>query len=195
LKNQGDPQSPGRLSSFFTLKDVFTLRNTVVMGMLLAIGVVLDQFSIYITPTFKAISFAYLPGVMVSMLFGPWAAILYGFAFDSLGFFINSHGNSYFFGYALTAMVTYLIYAVFMYQRPVKVWRVAIARGVVLLAVVFGLNFLWDYMMYHKAAGAYFTGVRLVNNLVQYPFHVVLTAFLARYVQKLYPHVNKGKRT
>lgn len=181
------------IRDFFSIKEVFTLRNTVVMGMMLAMSVVLDQFSLYITPTFKAISFAYLPGVIVAVLFGPWAAIVFGFVYDTIKFVVNSHGGAYFPGYALSEMVTFFIYACFLYKRPIKVWRVACARILFLITVVFGLNFIWQAMMLGKTAGGYFTGVRLINNLVQLPFHVALTALIVNYIFKL-KLINKFNR-
>jgi ECF transporter S component (folate family) len=137
------------------------------------------MLTIYLTPTFKAISFSYLPGVITAVLFGPWAALIYGLAADTVGYMANPTGG-YFFGYAISAMVTYFIYAVLLYgSQNDKLWqlvvRAAIARILIIGIVFFGLNFQWARMTYGQVAGAFFTGVRLINNAVQFPFHVALT--------------------
>ncbi len=171
------------LGDIFSFKKVFTVKNMIIMGMMVATAVVLSRFSLYITPTFKAISFAYLPGVLVSVLFGPWAALVFGFVSDWATFLANPQGF-YFFGYAISGMVTYFIYACFLYKRPIQIWRVVLARALVIILVVFGLNFIWNSMMYGTIASKYFTSVRLINNLVQFPFHVAITLFLARFITK-----------
>ncbi len=173
------------LASWFSIKDVFTVRSTVVMGMMVALSVVLDQFSIYLTPTFKAIGFSYLPGVMVALLYGPWAALTFGFVTDTVGFLINSHGSAYFGGYAISAMISNLIYACLLYNRPVSIQRVAIARALVIILVGFGLNFVWSSVMYGTGASKYFSTGRFINNVVQFPFHVLLTTFVCKYLLKM----------
>jgi ECF transporter S component (folate family) len=147
------------------------------MALMAAAAAVLSRFSIYLTPTFKAISFTYLPGAIVAILCGPWNALAYGFVSDALQYFANPQGG-YFPGYALSEMLSCLIYALFLYERPVTLWRVIAARLVILAAVTMGLNYIWMRMMYGTIAGGYFTGARLVNNLVQLPFHALIITFV-----------------
>jgi ECF transporter S component (folate family) len=172
-------QNIQKVDGFFSRKGVFTPKNLVVMAMMVALAAILSRFSIYITPTFKAISFAYLPGAITAMLFGPWAALVYGLASDTLNYFANPQGG-YFPGYALSEMLSYFIYACFLYKRPVSFVRVLIARILILITVVFGLNYLWMNIMYGSTAGSFFTGARLINNLVQLPFHTLLITFVAK---------------
>jgi hypothetical protein len=65
------------------------------------------------------------------------------------------------------------------------VLRIASARALILLLVILGLNFVWLSLMYGQSAGTFFTGARLVNNLVQFPFHVALTWFVGKRVVAL----------
>ncbi len=186
VKNSG-LSGQAAIKDFFAKKNVFSLRNLIFMGLMLAIGAVLSRFTLYITPTFKAITFAYLPGAMVAMLLGPWAAIIYGFVSDFILYIVNPQGG-YFPGYALSEMFTYFIYACFMYQKPVTILRVTLARAIITVAVTFGLNYIWTSMMYGTAASGYFTGARLINNIVQFPFHVVLITFVGKKLLKLKPN-------
>lgn len=183
-ENNDSPSFLMKSRDFFRVKNVFTLRNLLVMGLMAAAAAVLSRLSIYITPTFKAISFAYLPGTIVAMLFGPWAAIAYGFVSDNIIYFSNPQGG-YFPGYTISEMLTYFIYACFLYKQSITIWRVVLARILILITVVFSLNYLWTSMMYGTAASGYFTGVRLINNLVQLPFHALLITFLGKQLVKL----------
>lgn len=173
-----------KIEKFFSLKGVFTVRNLVVIAMMLAFKIVLSQFSLYITPTFKAISFAYLPGAMVAMLYGPVAALIFGFAADTLGFIIHPSGV-YFIGYALSEMLSYFIYACCFYRKPVTYTRAVISRIVITITITFGLNFVWNMMLYGSVASKYFTTVRLINNIVQLPFHAALIVFFGKFVRKV----------
>jgi ECF transporter S component (folate family) len=167
------------IREFFDTKDVFCVQNLVMMGIMIAVAAVLSRFSIYITPTFKAIGFTYLPGALVAMMFGPWSAIAYGFISDAVTYIMNPQGG-YFPGFAVSEMLACFIYACFLYKRPVTLLRVVLARLLILVLVVFGLNFIWMNMMYGQIAGGYYTGARLINNLVQFPFHALLIRLIGK---------------
>jgi ECF transporter S component (folate family) len=169
----------GEKRDFWNARSVFALRNLTVMGVMLALGAVLSRFTLYITPTFKGIGFAYLPGALVALLFGPWAAIAYGFLSDAVNYFSNPQGF-YFPGYALSEALSYFLYACFLYRRPVSVWRVAAARGLILIFITLGLNCFWDAAMYGANPAGFYTGTRLLNNLIQFPFHAALVLVLGR---------------
>jgi len=170
---------------FFSIKGVFALRNCVFMGFLAAIAVLLGLYgTVYITATFKAVSFSYLPGAVAAALFGPWAALAFGFVADTVKFVANPQG-AYHPGYALSEMAHYFIYACFFYKQRLTLWKPFAARLIVIITVFFGLNFLWQNMMMGSNAAAFFTGVRLINNFVQWPFHALLTYFVCKYTVRL----------
>ena len=174
------------IRSFFSVKGVFKLKNVAIIGMMLALGVILDRlFSFYPTPTFRILSFSYLPGVIVAMLFGPWAALIYGLISDTLKFAVNPHGF-YFFGYAISEMLMFFIYACFLYKRRISFFKVLFAKIIIMAIISFGLNFVWNSMMYGTAASKFFTGGRLINNAVQLPFHTLLTLYAGEYLSKIF---------
>lgn len=172
------------MRSFFSLDGVFRTRNIVLVGLMVALKMILEPFSIYITPTFKLITLSYLPGVMIAAVLGPWAALAFGFVADTVGYVVAGMGP-YFPGYAISEMLTYFIYACLLYKRAVSIPRVLIARVIEVVTVIFGLNFLWNVIMYGSAASVYFTGVRLINNLIQIPLHVALSCICVRLARKL----------
>ena len=184
------PSPRVRLLDFFSVKDVFALRNVIIMGLMAALTAVLSRFTIYISPTQKFMDIAYLPGAVIAMLYGPWAALGFGFVSDTVGYFANPQGV-YFFGYAVSKMVSLFIYACFFYKQRVTLGRAIAARALVLVIVVFGLNFVWQSIMMGQLSAAYFTSTRLVLNAVQFPFHVALILLLGKPAERIKTVIQK----
>ncbi len=165
-------------------ENVFKTRPLVVMAMLTALHFVLSQFNIYLTPTFRLVSFSFIPGAIAAILYGPVAGLAFGFVADTVGYIAKPMGP-YFIGYAVSAMATNFIYASFLYKKPLQLWRVALAQLLVLGITVFGLNYLWNLIMYGSVASKYYTSVRILNNLLQYPLHVGLVLVFGKFASRL----------
>jgi len=106
----------------------FTTKKIVVMGLMIALAIILSSFDIWITPSFKLFSIIYLPSAIVSIIYGPIAGLVFGFASDFATYIARPNGP-YFLGYALSTMVANLIYGCLLYKRPLNIVRVAIARA------------------------------------------------------------------
>ncbi len=175
---------------FFRIKGVFTTRSIAVMGVMTAVSAILEALTrVDVSAQFTIISFAFIPASVVSLLYGPWAGMAFGAVSDLVNFIVHPQGF-YFPGYALSAMLGNVMYAFFLYKRPVSVWRVTAARILVTLAVTFGLNFFWDSVMYGMAPGAFFGTARLISNAIKLPLQVLLiflTGNLAVRIDKRYP--------
>ncbi|MDR2712613.1 MAG: folate family ECF transporter S component [Clostridiales bacterium] len=214
--------SPRTLGNFFRKRNLFSLRHLTFMGLMIAISVVLGQLDIYANPSFRLFSISYLPGVIVAMLCGPWEALAYGLIKDLLVFITNPHGP-YFPGYALSEMLTYFIYAYFLYQKPILLlrnkqtvryysattmvlyklgfalgtiaknltynWRVFVSYLIVTISITLGLGYIWLSILYGKPAGEFYTGVRLINQLWQFPLHVFLIIITGHFCQKNLPNL------
>ena len=174
------------LKEFFSHKDVFKPKHLALMAIMLAFTTILSMpgLTIYISETFQMISFAYLPAIIVARLFGPWASLTFAIAADTVSYFVFPQGP-YFPGFVISEMVSCFIYALFLYKQELSIPKIIIARILVLLIVSFGLNFLWLSMLYGSTAAGFFTGARIINNLVQFPFHIALIYFVLRQVQKI----------
>jgi ECF transporter S component (folate family) len=173
-------------SEFFSRKDVFTVKNLAMTAILLAARTILNLpfLTIYITPTFKLITFSYMADAICAMAFGPLAALAFGFAGDTLGFFVNP-GGAYFPGFAVSEMATCFLFALFFYKRPVT-WPRAVAVWILnLVIVLLGLNSLWLILVYGQTAGMTFTVARVVSNAVQSPMHIILLYFVLTGVRRL----------
>ncbi|GHU67374.1 folate ECF transporter [Clostridia bacterium] len=176
------------MSKFFSIKGVFTPKHLAAMAMLLGVRTILNLpfLTIYLGPSFKLITFAYITDALCAMLFGPVAGLAFGFAGDFIGFLASAGtGGAYFPGFALSEMLTCLIFACFFYKKAIKVPQVIAAWMINLAVVLLGLNSLWLILMYGMDAGAVFTVARLVSNLVQAPIHIVILALLLPRVRQL----------
>lgn len=162
----------------------FTTKKVVVMGLMIALAVILSTFDIWVTPNFKLFSIIYLPSAIVSILYGPIAGIIFGFASDFATYLAKPVGP-YFFGYALSAMVANFIYGTFLYKQKISITRVAIARAIIVFTVTLGLNAIWMNMMYGQSAGQFYTGTRLIRNLIQFPLDVILITYIGRLAVKV----------
>lgn len=175
------------LREFFAT-DVFTVRAVVTMAALLAIRTILGLpfLTIFIGPGFKLISFAYTMDAITAMFFGPIAGLAFGFAGDFLGWFASSGaGGGYFPGFAISEMVTCLLFACFFYKRKITVPRVIIVWLINLFAVLLGLNSIWLIMMYGWSAGEVYALTRVVVNIVQSPLHIVILYLLLTRIRRL----------
>jgi len=175
------------------------------MGMLLALRVILGFVTIQPVPYFRFFSITFIPMAMVSYLFGPWAALVFGFAGDTLGFITRPMGV-YFIGFAISEMAICFIYACFTYKRPVDnlkwlVFRVLLARICIAIFVTFGLNFLWFNLFgaifgvppAARQAGVFFIASgRLLNNIIQLPLFVFLSVYFIRLAHRLNDLRNRG---
>ncbi|MDR1665414.1 MAG: folate family ECF transporter S component [Clostridiales bacterium] len=171
------------MKDFFNPKGVFTTRNLALMALMVAASTVLGMLETFVDPSQKLYSFAYLPRAMAALSFGPYAAVAVAFVSDFTGFLTNpSYG--YFFGYAVSAMVTDFICAAFLYKRKITFLRAAAARALVVVLVVFGLNGIWQVFYYGAEAAKYFSLFRLLRNLIQFPLDVYLMVMMGGHVRK-----------
>jgi ECF transporter S component (folate family) len=176
------------LREFFSAKGVFTTRNVVIMAILLAIRTILNLpfLTIYLGPNFKLLTFSYITDAMTSMFFGPIAGAVFAFAGDTLGFFaLGGAGGVYFPGFAISEVVTCLIFACFFYKRKLTLPRSISAWFINVGVVLLGMNSLWLILMYGMEAGKVFTFARIVSNIVQSPLHIAILFFLLTRVAKI----------
>ena len=181
---------------FWSVRGVFTTRKIVLMGLLVALTAVFAMFlEIYLTPQQRLFSFSYLPGALASMLFGPWAGLFVGFGGDFLGWLIKPGKGVYFPGFALSAMLQNLIYAVFFYRRssvpdkPVKaLLRALLAQTAVLIIINLGLNMMWLNVMYGRTAGEMYSLFNVALKLAQFPIDIGLLTGLC-YLRRRIPQL------
>jgi ECF transporter S component (folate family) len=183
------------MKNFFSIKNVFSVRNLTIMALLAALDVVLARYTtIHLTPQFTLVSFEYIPAAIVSALFGPWAGIVFGLVSDTVGYFANPLGP-YLPVWAISAMVGNLIESIFLYPGKFDWWRILIARLLIMLVVTMGLNFIWQSIYFGAAAGAYYNSARLISNIVQLPIQVVLIRVFGQLALRTVRRMNASRQS
>lgn len=143
--------------------------SMVTMGLLMALQLVVSRFAI--SNQFLRFSFTFLVAAVLAKWFGPWWGMLTAGVVDVVGTLMA--GTPFFIGFTLSAMAGSLIYALFLYRRPVSWWRVIAAQVVIVLVVNVLLNSWWLVIMYQTP----FWGIlpaRLLKEAITTPIQVVL---------------------
>ncbi|TGY65257.1 folate family ECF transporter S component [Dubosiella muris] len=175
---------------FVMLKDnVRSLKNTrVLVGVALFCGlqIILNSFNIYLGPTLR-ITFGFLATAASCYFYGPYPNMLAAFVMDFIGYAMHPDGP-YFPGYALNAMLIALIFSSFFYQQTIKLWKIVVARALIVVFVYMILNSLWLSIMY---GDSFFVllGARVLKNVILFPVDVALLFSILKICERLRPSI------
>lgn len=171
--------------SWQELKNLRTLTTT---ALLVALGVILGFFTIVPNETLK-IGLDFVATSVMGYLFGPVPAVLGATAVDLISYIVRPTGP-YFFGFTLDKALGGLIYGLFFYRRPVKLWRAAAAKALVSGLVNCLLATYWLSVLYGKSI-AVLLPARLLKNAVALPFEAVAIWLLLLGVQKAWARIGR----
>lgn len=122
------------------------LRDLVLLGIIVAMKIILSQFTLGTNVVHVSLSF--IGSVMLGYIFGPiWGAVGGGIS-DLVSAALFGNQGGFFLGFTLSAMVGPFIYGLIFYQKPIKVWRIILATLLVTVVVNIGLNTLWVHLLY-----------------------------------------------
>ena len=181
--------------NFFTRNfgSIARLKETKVLtfcGMMGALAIVLGYVATIKFGPYIRIGFSGLPNQIVDYLFGPWIGAIFGATMDIVKWAASGDGD-FFIGFTITAMVGAIIYGVFTYNKPVRLWRVVAAQALVKLICNIVLNTLWLNLLYGKAIAAILPG-RLISNAIMLPIDVFIMYVMLQVVSKVVkPYFNK----
>jgi ECF transporter S component (folate family) len=164
-------------SSMNELKNVTAIS---VAGMLVAIGVVLSFVKIVLSPVLE-ISFSFLPLAAGGLLYGPVVGGVMGILTDVLGYFVRPNGP-FFPGFTLNALISGVLYGLFLYKKPVTWTRVIIVSALIAVFINLGLTSLWLSMMYGKAF-IVLVSARIIKNIVMFPINTALLMVLLKFIE------------
>lgn len=165
-------------------------------GLMGAVAIVLGTIATIKVGDFLRIGFSSIPNQIIAYLFGPWIGACFGGAMDIIKWFINPTGD-FFPGYTVTAIVAGIIYGIFLYKRPVKLWRVIAAETCVKVFCNLGLNTIWVMMTTGNAFKAIMIP-RIAANAGKLPADVIILMILLPVVNKVIKptlSINLKKRT
>ena len=122
------------------------LQQLVFLGIVVAMKIILSQFSF--GPVMVKVGLGFIGSVLLGYLFGPLWGTIGGGISDLISSALFGNQGGFFIGCTLTAMAGPLIYALFLYNKPVKIWRIIASTILVTVIVNIGMNTLWLHIMY-----------------------------------------------
>ena len=166
------------LDSYDELKKTRTL---VITALLIALGIILGQWSIQITETMK-IGISFIATQMTATLFGPVVGGIMGGVADILKFMIKPTGP-FLIGYTLSAILGPMIYGVMLYKKPITLWRILLSKTVVAIFINLLLGTYWSYL-YFGAAFLASLPTKLIQQVIQVPIQSIIFYLVMKTLQK-----------
>ena len=164
-----------------SLKEIKNLKCLCTMGMLGALSIILNSFSIQIGDFIK-IGFTSECNVLVDCLFGPAAGTIFGAAMDLLKFFIKPTGP-YFWGWTFSAALAGVIIGFGFYKKKITFVRIIIVRFINSIVINVILGTYWLHVMYGKAFWALIP-TRLFKNVIMLPIEALIFLVIYKAVER-----------
>lgn len=157
-------------------------------AVLIALYVVLYAYPIKLAPELR-ITFTFIPLALSGWIFGCVPAMLVGGISDIISALLFPQG-AYFPGFTLTAILSGLIFGLFLYKKEKVVLGVIVSRTLINLLLNIALNSLWLSMLYKKGFIVYLAS-HFFKNIVLLPVEIILLIvvikFLTRHgIKKMY---------
>lgn len=171
-----------KFAALFTdsAREFENVRTIALCGLFAALAFILESFSIQVTSYIK-IGFSGIPNEMVDFLFGPVVGCIFAAAMDVFKWMVHPTG-AYFFGYTLNAFLAGLIYGSFLYKKPIRIWRILVAKLLVAMIINVGLGTLWNSMLYGNGFWAILPA-RFTKNLVMWPVNSMVLYLILKVLE------------
>ena len=156
-------------------------RTIATCAMLAAVAIVLGYFSIELGSSLR-IGFSSIPNRLVDYLFGPVVGAYFGGLLDIIKYIIKPTGT-FFPGFTFNAMLAGLICGSILYGRKLTLWRVFLAKFLVIMICNVFFNTLWISILYGKAFMVLLP-VRLFKNLVMWPIDSVILFMVGSFLER-----------
>ena len=160
-------------------------------AMLVALSCILSFGKFAVGPNVN-VTFFFLPIAIGAMYLGALPAAAIGAVADILGCLIMPTGP-YFPGFTLSAAVTGLVYGAFFKGQKPKIWKVIVARLILMIAVDLILTPLWLHLLYSTPLVWAFWVQRFVKCAIVCPIEVVVIYVANSAVYRISSADNKNK--
>ncbi len=157
--------------------EIRNIHSLAMCAVLVALYVAINSASIYITPSLK-LTFSYLVLGILGYRFGAVAGTLSGLACDLIAYIVRPAGPLHL-GFTLSTMLTVLVFALFLYGRELRIWRVILSRTIINLAINIALNTYWLSNLYGKAY-IVLLFERIIKNIALLPIEIALLWFVLK---------------
>ena len=172
-----------RLATLYTQssQEIRQPRTIATCAMLAAVAIVLGYFSIELGSSLR-IGFSSIPNRLVDYLFGPVVGAYFGGLLDIIKYIIKPTGT-FFPGVTFNAMLAGLSCGSILYGRKLTLWRVFLAKFLVIMICNVFFNTLWISILYGKAFMVLLP-VRLFKNLVMWPIDSVILFMVGSFLER-----------
>lgn len=168
------------------LSELRDTRKLVISALLSAIAVVMTLVVLPVAGGSIRVMFTFIISSLNALICGPFVGILWGAVTDIVAFVVFGDGG-FFPGYTLSEMLIGLIFAFFLYRRPISFYRILAARAIINLFVNAGLGSLWIVMMgWTKDAYPVQLGMSLIKNMAMLPIETIVMSVV---FYSLYPQL------
>ena len=151
-----------------------------IAGIMIALRIAVKAFSIPIVPGLFITFDAYINAIG-SFIYGPLVSLAVGAVSDTIGAVLFPKGP-YFFPFILTEMLSGFIFSLFLWKRDITAPRVILSKFTVNLVcnIILTSIFMKWYYAFFGIDSVYplINLVRIVKNLVLFPFEGVLISFV-----------------
>ena len=162
------------------LDDLKSIRMLTVTALLCALCALIDLFFLPVGGTFLRVYFSFLTAGLLCMISGPLLAMPAGILVDLMSFMLQGGDPAGFFpGYTLSSMLSYLVYALFLYRAQLSLSRIFAARLTVNVLINVILGSVWKHMLYGNAYIVYFIS-GAIKNIAILPVEAALMLVLYR---------------
>lgn len=158
-------------------KQICQPRTLTLSSLLIAANIALGYLTLWLS-SYLRIGFGFVTQPIVAVLFGPLLCLMTGIAQDVLSYLLNPVGG-YIPAYSLCVGISGMIYGLMLYRKPVKLWRVAVAK---ILVIVFA-NILLNSIALAPTVGTGFVGIlpaRIIKNLLLFPIETVVSYLILK---------------
>ena len=160
-------------------------KNLAFMSLLIALNIILGQFTIPISPTSR-MGIGFITTVFMALCFGPMYAGIGAGICDVLKFLLMPSGGAFFPGYTLTAFLGGMLYGFVLYRKHFSWWRIIVARFLVVFFCNFLLNSYWLTLTAVSSKGFLALALsRVPKYVLLFPFEVLLIFFVWKYIFSL----------
>lgn len=174
-------------------KELKSTHSLVMCAALVALYVALDSVSVFTLATQK-FSVAFLALGLLGYRFGIIPASLAAFACDIIGYLIKPMG-AYHPGFAISKILTCLVFALFFYKKDIKLWRIILSRTIINIFINVFLNAYWLASLYSTKGYTVILAEHFYKNIILLPFEIVILWFVLKAFAKIDKSISKNNRS
>lgn len=163
-------------------KELKNVKNLVTVGLLITMGIVLNLFTIPITP-FMRLSLGFIVAAVIGMLFGPFVGGMSGGLSDIINYLIMPSGP-YFPGLTLSGILAGVLYGIALYNKRITIVRCTAIICIITITIEILLNTYWLSLLYGKSFLVLFP-LRAIKDAIMIPIKVGLMYFMLNLVKKI----------